>query len=371
MDSYLKKKDTNAQDGRLAASGQATRRNLNLDILRVLAIFLVIWQHANEYYYIGPEVSIIKENAVTVGIIDSYARTCIGLFVMISGFLLLPTKLPTVSFFRRRFTRVLFPWLFWCVAYAVYFIAQRGDTVAQMFGNIAHIPVNFGTEVGHLWFVYMLIGLYLLVPIISPWLRSCGKRELQFYLLLWGVTTLMPYLHLAWPAMLGECTWNPTPTLYYFTGFAGYFVLGHYMRKYGALSWWLAWGLLIVGYAITAAVFCFQVPYIEGAVRAEIPWDFCCANVAMMTVGTFSLIQRLNVKWEGRMARLISDVAVCSFAVYLCHIMVLNAFHDIFDPMVLPLTAKVSLIAIPTFFVSWVLVKLLALLPKAKWWLGV
>lgn len=371
MESNLKMKDANTQNDRPVASGHTGKRNLNLDILRVLAIFLVIWQHANEYYYIGPEVSLIKENAVTVGIIDSYARTCIGLFVMISGYLLLPMNISTGSFFRRRFTRVLFPWLFWCVAYAIYFIAQRGDTVAQMLTNIAHIPVNFGTEVGHLWYVYMLVGLYLLVPVISPWLRSCGKRELQFYLMLWGITTLMPYLHLAWPAMLGECTWNPTPTLHYFTGFAGYFVLGHYIRKYGALSRWVACAMVIVGYAVTAAVFCLQVPYVDGAVRAEIPWDFCCLNVAMMTVGTFSLVMRLNVDGGGRMARLVSDVAVCSFAIYLCHIMVLNAFHDIFDPMALPLTAKISLIAIPTFIVSWVVAKLLALLPKAKWWLGV
>lgn len=53
----------------------------------------------------------------------------------------------------------------------------RGDTLTQALINIAHIPVNFGVEVGHLWYIYMLIGLYLMIPVISPWLSSCSKKK--------------------------------------------------------------------------------------------------------------------------------------------------------------------------------------------------
>lgn len=349
----------------------AKERNVSLDLLRVLAIFLVVWQHTNEFYYIGTGSSLVKEAAPTVGIIDSYARCCIGLFVMISGYLLLPMKTTTGQFFRRRLTRVAVPWAFWCVAYAAYFVFQRGDTIGQMLVNIAHIPVNFGTEVGHLYYVYMIVGVYLAIPVISPWLRSCSKRELQFYLALWGITTLLPYLHLQWPGLWGECSWNPTPTLYYFTGFGGYLVLGHYLRRYGLPGRWLAWALLVVGYAVSAGVFCLQAPHVEDVARAEVPWNFCCLNVAMMALGTFSLVMRARVKAGGRLARLAIDVSVCSFAIYLCHIMLLNAFHSIIDPLSLPLVAKVPLIAIPTLVASWLAARLLALLPKAKWWLGV
>lgn len=73
----------------------------------------------------------------------------------------------------------------------------------------------------------------------------------------------------------------------------------------------------------------------------------------------------------GRLASLIIDVSVCSFAIYLCHIMLLNAFHSLVNLLSLPLVAKVPLIAIPALVASWLAVRLLALLPKAKWWLGV
>lgn len=350
----------------------AKERNLSLDLLRVLAIFLVLWQHSSECYYIGPEVSLVKASVPVVGIFNSYSRACIGLFIMISGYLLLPMRQTTGVFFRRRFSRVLFPWLFWCVMFAVYMAVRSNGGVAATLTNIAHIPVNFGTDVGHLWYVYMLLGVYLLVPIISPWLRACSKRELQFYLGLWGITLLLPYLHQVWPQLWGECTWNPTPTLYYFTGFGGYFILGHYIHRYGPLGRGLSWALLIVGYGITATAFMLYGPHAHSAVDAEIPWDFCCVNVAMMVLGTFSLIMRMNIKRDGNvLKRLVVNLSVCSYGVYLCHIMVLNAMHDVAETLLSSMLAKIAFIGITTLMISWLATWLLAKLPKSKWWMGV
>lgn len=349
----------------------AKERNLSLDILRVLAIFLVLWQHSSECYYIGPNVSIVKDAVPVVGIFNSFSRLCIGLFVMISGYLLLPMKQTTGQFFRRRFTRVLFPWLFWCVAFAVYMPLMNNGGVMDILTNIAHIPVNFGTDVGHLWYVYMLLGLYLLVPVISPWLRSCSKRELQFYLVIWGITLFLPYLHQVWPLIWGECTWNPTPTFYYFTGFGGYFILGHYMHRYGPLSKSLSWLLLIVGYGITAGVFIYHGAHVNSAIDAELSWNFCCINVAMMALGTFSLISGLNIKGSGKIKKIIEEASVCSYGVYLCHIMILNCMHNVADMLLQSMLAKIAFIAVTTFLISTFAVWLLAKLPKSKWWLGV
>ncbi len=349
----------------------AQDRNLSLDLLRVLAIVLVMWQHASECYYIGPGVTVVEDAVPTVGVFNSYSRACIGLFVMISGYLLLPMRQSAGQFFRRRFSRVLFPWLFWCVAFAVYMALRNHGGWAETLDNVAHIPVNFGTDVGHLWYVYMLLGVYLLVPILSPWLRTCGKRELQLYLVLWGVTLLLPYLHHVWPQLWGECSWNPTPTLYYFTGFGGYFVLGHYLRRYGPLSQWLSWLLLLGGYAVTALVFILHASSTRSAVDAEMPWDFCCLNVAMMVLGTFSLVIRLRVKASRVVRKLVVSASLCSYGVYLCHIMILNEMHPVADHLLRSLPARIAFTAISTFLLSWLAVWLLAKLPKAKWWMGV
>lgn len=76
-------------------------------------------------------------------------------------------------------------------------------------------------------------------------------------------------------------------------------MLGHYLRRYDLPGRGLSWALLIVGYAVLAGVFCLQVPYVESVVRAEVPWNFCCLNVAMMALDTFSLVMRIRVKAGG------------------------------------------------------------------------
>lgn len=92
----------------------ASNRLFALDLLRTLACFLVIWQHVIEPYYAYPDLTIVR-NADTpiVGWINSLTPIEVPLFVMISGYFLLPLREKTSTFFRRRFTRVLFPFVCW------------------------------------------------------------------------------------------------------------------------------------------------------------------------------------------------------------------------------------------------------------------
>ena len=51
-------------------------RNIALDLIRVVAIVLVLWQHASEYYYIGDNLSVIHANIPLLTWINSVARIC-------------------------------------------------------------------------------------------------------------------------------------------------------------------------------------------------------------------------------------------------------------------------------------------------------
>ena len=146
-------------------------RNHGLDLLRVLACYMVLQVHAGEFYYIadGGLVAAGSEPFWACWL-NSLCRTAVPLFVMLSGFFLLPVRERTRDFFARRFVRVVVPFLVWCVLYAIYqFLTGRTDAAGALLG-VCRIPVNFGVEIGHLWFVYMLLGLYLFAPVVSPWL---------------------------------------------------------------------------------------------------------------------------------------------------------------------------------------------------------
>lgn len=347
------------------------KRIFSLDLLRVFACYLVIHQHASEFFYIGEGGrALVGDHTFQVGIITSLARASVPLFVMISGYLLLPNQISTSDFLKKRFTRILYPFVVWCVLYACYYIIYRGDSLYQAVINIGHIPVNFGVEVGHLWYIYMLIGLYLVIPVISPWLSLCSKKTLKGYLILWSFTTFLPYLHLVYPQMLGECFWNPTPAFYYFNGFIGYLLLGYYIKKYGALSFISAFVAMIVGYAVTSGIFCMRADNGLMVEKLELSWGFCTFNVALLAYGIFSMFMRITVKCEGKTECFFRKISLKTYGIYLAHIMILNVFYNVFQPLSQNIWIAIPLIAFCTLVVTYVLISLLAKLPYSKYWLG-
>lgn len=348
-------------------------RNYALDLLRVFSCYLVIQIHAGEFYYIGEGGSVITgDNTYWEGIINSIGRTAVPLFIMVSGYFLLPLKDTTSVFFRKRFTRILYPFIVWCVVYAVYNFLMKGESWQQMCLNILQIPVNFGTQVGHLWYIYALIGLYVLIPILSPWLKSCSKTELQAYLAIWIFTTFVPYIHEIFPEILGECYWNPSPALYYFTGFAGYLILGYYIKKYVSSSSSIVKPLLllVIGYAITAYVFCSRIDTSAIVTELELSWGYCTFNVVMMSLGLFLLFKAIPAKGNSRIGGLFTDIAAKSYGMYLAHIIVLNFYYSLLNDLTDSALIKIPLIAICTFITTYVVVRIIAMLPKSKYLVG-
>lgn len=354
-----------------AIQSPTTGRQFPLDLLRVLACFLVMWQHASECYYINPDLTVIKNPDTSIlGWMNSLTPIEVPLFVMISGYFLLPLRTEAGVFFKKRFTRILYPFICWCIIYAVYFMIYRGDSLTDCLVNIAHIPVNFGTEIGHMWFIYMLLGLYLLVPILSPWLTQCSKKQIQGYLWLWAFTTCLPYIHLVFPQVLGECFWNPTPMLHYFTGFAGYFLLGYYIKRYGGLSVRTSLLLIAGSYLTTVFIFQYRLGRVEMVSDLEVCWRFCGINIMLMAYGVFSIVSR--IKWSGNHAigRFISHFAVLSYAIYFCHMIFINLYRDLLSEALGRVYLQVPIIVLCTFFSCYLLILLLSRLPKAKYWLG-
>ena len=159
-----------------------------VDWMRVAACFMVMVVHATEPFYLGGQGSLILSEAegFWAAFFDTVVRCCVPLFIITSSYLQFPLHYPTGEFFRRRAVRILVPFLVWSVVYALYW----GEPVE----NFQNLLLNFNYSAGHLWFVYMLVGVYLLMPLLSPWAERVSKRELQVYLGIWLFTTLIPLM---------------------------------------------------------------------------------------------------------------------------------------------------------------------------------
>ena len=220
------------------------KREIWLDYLRVTACFMVMVVHGTEPFYICEEGARMATatDAFWVSAFEALCRCCVPLFVVASSYLQFPLHYSTGEFFRRRAVRVLVPMAFWTLVYALVW----GEPVA----NLKGLLLNFNYAAGHLWFVYMLIGLYLVMPLLSPWAEKVSRRELEVYLGIWLFTTLIPFIR-EWaggeapliqaadglPAqalfpLWGEAAWNPFGLFYYVSGFVGYLLVGLYLRRF-------------------------------------------------------------------------------------------------------------------------------------------
>lgn len=358
-----------------------------LDYLRVVACFMVMLVHCCEPFYLGGNGTYIANSydALWVTIIDSALRCAVPLFIMTSSYLLFPIKGETSAFFRRRAVRVLVPFAVWSILYAVVPMwgCSEGFDWKQ---NLANLTLNLNMHAGHLWFVYMLIGVYIAMPLLSPWIEKVSKRGEQIFIAAWAVTTLVPFLHQAALALFGraevygEANWNEFGTLYYISGFIGYVVLAHYIRTYIDWSWKktlaVALPMWIVGYAVAAAWFWLQIPTeypvnesIDLAVLMEQSWRFCSTSVAMTAVAMFLIFKKINC--SGVVYRnIIQPISKVSYGIYLMHMFALVAIFAFVPAWGMATPWTIVTIAILTFILCSVVAVVISKLPGGKYIVG-
>ena len=175
------------------ATTAGTTRIVFLDYLRVLACLMVIATHSCDSFYIGPGgvwQCASESDRLWISIIDSIMRAAVPLFVMTSSYLLLPLKDDNTTFFKRRFIRVLVPFAVWSCIYAFWPVLMGDLPASELPMRLLHPIWNFNDDSGHLWYIYMLIGLYLFMPVLSPWLKQTGKKAELAFLAVWFVSSL-------------------------------------------------------------------------------------------------------------------------------------------------------------------------------------
>ena len=145
------------------------KRLLWIDILKFLAITGVILIHVSSLL-LSKEYLFTSSWYQAVGI-NSLSRFAIVLFIMASGYLILRKQQP-LSKIPERLKKILIPFIFWLIIYAVIKVFVKQDLGLQwnMFDLTIYIVKGFlnPTDIAiQFWYVYMILGLYILSPILS------------------------------------------------------------------------------------------------------------------------------------------------------------------------------------------------------------
>lgn len=351
-----------------------------IDALRVIACLLVVFSHCCDPFVAHFDAN--REMFLTGVFSGSLVRPCVPLFAMMTAVLLLPIKSGTTinQFYRKRIGRIITPLVFWSIALPLmaffYFtvvspntpnpqLSVSDYTTGTLLQRLYTFIFNFNFDTTPLWYLYMLIGLYVIMPILSSWLVQATQKELKTLLYIWGITLVLPYVKMVAPllgytgnyghmGLFGECDWNVYGTFYYISGFIGYLILAYYLKNY-PLNWsWKKMALICipmfaVGYAITSVGYVITNAYFPGNYAyLEILWYFAGINVFMMTFPVFIAIQKLNM----RSRKWLSYAAKLTFGIYLCHFTFTFLSYDLYNITTLPYMLRIILAAVTTATIS-------------------
>ena len=291
------------------------QRDLSLDLLRIVACVMVVMMHS--------PIPSDNSDGIILSSLSYFTAPCIGLFFMISGALILPPPIASESntalpFLRKRLKRVLMPTLVWTFFYIAIKWFDGNTTSSEVLTSIFSIPFSAQGH-GVLWFMYTLLGLYLVTPILHAWLRNASEKDIRFYLLLWLITMCYPLLQI-----FVEVNDTSTGMLYYFSGYVGYFVLGYWLQSYGEK----------LSLKVAALLMCLSVvaPIVVKIMQLKVDFYslfwYLSVFVAIQCVFWWKMMKRLQIALHipDRVNGFITVFSNLSFGIYLSHIFIMRHF---------------------------------------------
>jgi len=289
--------------------------------------------------------------------LDALVRVAVPLFVMLSGALLLNAKAGrlTPSQLVRRVLKVALPLVVWSLFY-VWWLKSVGDTTTAWLSFLRQ-PVMY-----HLWFVYVLVGLYLLLPVLHAMYERLVENNFYLFLFLavWFVGNCLPLL-MPFP-LINVMQING------FLGYAGYFILGAVIANAHRVRLSALW-LLLAYLFCSVTTFALTVMFTHRAgAPSEIAYNYFSPNVAFAAVSIFWFFRSLAAPtWMKPIARWVSERA---FIIYFIHILVLEYVRA--NPQVsrlaasLPMGLNILLVASLSFLISLAIASMIRIIPRVS-----
>lgn len=258
---------------------------------------------------------------------DSLVRGCVPTFIMVSGALLLSPSNESISeFFKKRAGRVLIPFLVWTFLYLLWKKLLFSPDLGWMEGlrRAAANQVHF-----HLWFFYILIGLYLVTPVFRFVVRQASRKDLLYFLILCFVmASFLPFVE-RFVDLIWKVNFRLAILVEPAQGFIGYFVAGYFLRQYAEEKHQRLASLFWIG----SLIFCMAATYWVSARLGHyhgIFYENMAPNVAVYVVAFFVLAKNANVqlqKLPQSLQQVILLLSKTSFGIYLVHPMIMEALE--------------------------------------------
>lgn len=305
------------------------KRNYSIDLLRVMSAIAVIVIHvvtAPLNNVTGPVAPSVKN---TLSALHALSFWAVPVFFMITGYCVALKKECTYKYCLShvvKFIAVLFTvGLFYALLEEV-FTARTVNTAIVL---RCLQKVVSGNLWDFMWYIYAIIGIYLVLPLIHSFLQK-GPREVSILLVLLFLFTIF------FPAM---SQWFTVGIDFPMGGYLFYVLMGGAIAKFPVKRIRL-WNLVCTGIVVLYCVLVFA------GYSFPLNWNpYLDPFVCIASVGLFFLVSNQTVRSTG----VLRTLAGCTWGIYLLHPFFINVVLKILN---LDLVSSMPYVKLPLFGIA-------------------
>lgn len=344
-------------------------RENNFDLLRVICAFAVIVIHVSAQFvgaitsnpmYEGVSFDHILNDALYYGL----SRFAVPCFVMLSGAFLLDNdrNADFSQFYRKSFKKLLIPVFVFSIIYFLYDYVLLIGKIFVLHKEVLSMalllePVKqliAGTPFYHMWYMYMLIGLYALVPMVIRLKNEIGFDRFEKLAYIFIVVASLA----GWVATQ-KVNWDPGMSFRYL----GYLMIGYVLRKRCYENNIRAWVFIVAGLLIeTINSFLRYHQILQRIAEGDGVYTLYAPHAPLVVISSVLLFAgfaylKTNIS--------IPRIASASFVIYLVHAGILSCIQIISSPKFFALydvtgdtRVIIPLVSVVTFLLSFVFAEL-------------
>lgn len=351
----------------VSKSNSISKRIISLDLMRIFACFCVIVIHVGVYNqkadWTNDSLSLMFANFY--GIISRWAVPC---FVMLSGMMFLNNQkqVPLKKLYFRYILRLFVSYIFWSVVYSIYnsFYIDSGELNDQLMYIVNNL---FSGEI-HMWYVLMLIGLYIAMPVIKYIVNNASEKLLNYWIAAMFIfSSVIPFIaDLGIPYISGVVAYfNEYINIQFLCGYTLYFVLGSYIsqKSFTKKQNRLIYILGLIGFIYSVLILLPGRYFFNLSIGAL---SYLYPNIIFMSLSVMLLFKNVvsKVKFSDKSKMIIFQLSKLTYGIFLIHVLALKVLYNFgFNLSICP--APVSMIIVPmvTFIISALVVFLISKIP--------
>ncbi len=303
------------------SSALSQNRLIHFDIMRLFAAFAVVVIHVSAEIFDLYTINSVEW--MVTNFFDSVFRWAVPVFIMISGSLFLSKKIDIKKLYKKNILKIIIAYIVWASVYAIYSYLTKGSLLTTV--------TTFIEGDYHMWYLFMIVGLYIVTPILKQIIES--KNTGKYFCIVCIVfsiilpTVIFPFQYIQTDVY--NALREALESVGIAFGYMLYYILGYYLsitdlKKYNKFIYLLG----ITGFILTFVL--TEIFSVHDGKLNSFFYDYFSPTVFAEGVFVYAFIKNITINktFNPRKIKIIFALSNCSFGIYLVHLLILHIIKE-------------------------------------------